>query len=74
MMVSVIAGVIAFMTWLTLGFAQLGETVQMVGTVGAFVAVEGTLVHYVVACMRRHCHHGRSHGHHTHGSAASSGA
>jgi hypothetical protein len=54
-MVAFISGMIAFVTWLVLGFAQSAPLTQMVGTASVFVAVGSTLVHYVLSCMRRHC-------------------
>lgn len=59
-LVTVIAGIIAFLTWLITGLSQPEPMVRIGATVGIFVAVEGTLVHYVASCIRRHCRHHRS--------------
>ncbi len=57
-MIAVIAGVIGFVTWLTLGLSDWGHW-QRLGAAGAVtVAVAATLRHYVISCMRRHCRHG----------------
>jgi hypothetical protein len=58
-MVFFVAGVSAFLTWLTLTFSQAGMTERVVGTVVVFLAVGGTVLHYVLSCMRRHCRHGQ---------------
>jgi hypothetical protein len=52
-----IAVMAAFVTWLTLGLSQPELELRIAITVIAFVAVEATLVHYVISCMRRHCKH-----------------
>ena len=62
-----IATIIAFLTWLVLGFAGANPTESAIGTALAFIAVSATLVHYVLGCMRRHCRHdsaGTEHHHH----------
>lgn len=58
-LMTVIASMTAFVTWLTLGLSQTEPQLRLAVGVIAFVAVEATLVHYVISCMRRHCrHHG----------------
>jgi len=57
-MVIFVAGVIAFLTWLTLAYSQLGELEVIAGTCVVFLAVATTMLHYVMSCMRRHCNHG----------------
>lgn len=57
LMVFFVSSVSAFLTWLTLSYSQFGEVERLAGSVGVFLAVGGTLLHYVMACMRRHCHH-----------------
>ncbi len=64
-MVAFISTMIAFVTWLMLGYAQGSPLVQILGTFGVFVAIGATMLHYVLSCMRRHCaqlghqhHHG----------------
>jgi hypothetical protein len=52
-----IAAIIAFLTWLMLGFAGANPMEEAIGTALVFVAVGATLVHYVLGCMRRHCRH-----------------
>jgi hypothetical protein len=52
-----IAGVSAYMTWLTLTYSQAGTNVRILGTVVVFVAVGGTVMHYMISCLRRHCRH-----------------
>ena len=56
-MVLFIAAIIAFLTWLMLGFAGADPTEAAIGTALVFIAVGATLVHYVLGCMRRHCRH-----------------
>ena len=67
-MVIFVAGVIAFLTWLTLDYSQLGELEVIAGTCVVFLAVATTMLHYVVSCMRRHCNHG-DHSEHRQGAA-----
>jgi hypothetical protein len=54
-----ISAVVAFVTWLTLSLSGLGATGRLVASGGAFIAVLSTILHYVLSCMKRHCHHGR---------------
>lgn len=56
-MVILVAGVAGYLTWLTLVLSDVGITERAIASGGVFLAVGGTLVHYVIACMRRHCHH-----------------
>jgi hypothetical protein len=68
-MVLFITSLLAFVTWLTLTFAGADPVQAAVGTAVAFVAVGATMLHYVLACMKRHCHHGENrvsapHSHH----------
>jgi len=56
-MVVVLAGVVAYLTWLVLEFSDSSKMVQIAGSLGAFVAVGGTLLHYVLSCLKRHCRH-----------------
>jgi len=56
-LVTVIAAVIAFLTWLITGLSQPEPMVRLGAGLAMFVAVEGTLVHYVISCIRRHCRH-----------------
>jgi sterol desaturase/sphingolipid hydroxylase (fatty acid hydroxylase superfamily) len=65
------SGIVAFLTWLMLGFAGADPMQALVGTGLAFLVVGGTLLHYVLGCMRRHCRHDvagtaahRAHHHH----------
>ena len=56
-MVLAIASVTAFLTWLTLGLS-LSDPLPRLGAAGlAFLTVGGTLLHYVLSCLRRHCRH-----------------
>jgi hypothetical protein len=57
-MVIFIAGFSAFITWLTLTYSQAGMAGRIAGTLVVFLAVGGTVLHYVLGCMRRHCRHG----------------
>lgn len=59
LMVLLISSVLAFMTWLVLGLSQVEPVTRVAAGAAVFVAVGGTLVHYVVSCLRRHCRHGR---------------
>lgn len=68
-MVLFISSIVAFLTWLMLGFVGADRISTLIGTVLAFVAVGGTMLHYVLTCMKRHCRHGgrpapRHHHHH----------
>lgn len=56
-LMTVIAGITGFVTWLTLGLSQPEPELRIAVTLIVFIAVEATLIHYVVACMRRHCRH-----------------
>jgi hypothetical protein len=57
LMITLIAGVIGFMTWLTLGLSDWGTAPRAAVAAGACLAVGLTLWHYVLSCMRRHCRH-----------------
>jgi hypothetical protein len=67
-MVLFMASLLAFVTWLMLTFAGADPLQAAVGTAVAFVAVGATMLHYVLACMKRHCPHGgnRVSGPHSH--------
>jgi uncharacterized membrane protein YuzA (DUF378 family) len=67
-MVLFISALVAFLTWVMLGFVEVDPIAAMVGTIVVFFAVGGTMVHYVLACMKRHCRHGteRAGNHHHH--------
>lgn len=54
-MVVLLAGIITFLTWLMLSFAQVKPITQLLGSVAVFAGVGVTLTHYVVTCLRRHC-------------------
>ncbi|WP_058555080.1 hypothetical protein [Thiohalocapsa sp. ML1] len=56
-MIAVIAGVIGFLTYLTLGLSDLGLGPRAAIAAAGTAAVAVTLWHYVVSCMRRHCRH-----------------
>lgn len=55
LMVLLIASLASFMTWLSLSLSDVAPLASAVACVGAFLAVGGTLLHYIIACMRRHC-------------------
>jgi hypothetical protein len=57
-MVIFVAGVSSFLTWLTLTYSQLETTEVIAGSGAVFLAVAGTVLHYVHSCMKRHCRHG----------------
>ncbi len=65
-MVLVVSTVSAFVTWLTLSFAQFGDIESLAGSGLVFAAVGTTLFHYVINCMKRHCRHGTAHDQHGH--------
>jgi len=52
-----IASIAGFMTWLTLGLSSYEPWLRIGGSVAVFLAVGGTLLHYVLSCIRRHCQH-----------------
>lgn len=54
LIIAIIAG---FLTWLTLGLSSYEPLLRIGGSVAVFLAVGGTLLHYVVNCIRRHCQH-----------------
>jgi hypothetical protein len=56
-MVLLISSVLAFITWLVLGLSQVEHTVRLAAGAAVFLAVGGTLLHYVFSCLRRHCRH-----------------
>jgi hypothetical protein len=56
-MVFVVASVSAFVTWLTLSYSQVDIMERVAGSAIIFLAVGGTLVHYVLGCIKRHCTH-----------------
>ena len=52
-----IASIAGFLTWLTLGLSTYEPLLRIGGSVAVFLAVGGTLLHYVVSCIKRHCQH-----------------
>jgi hypothetical protein len=52
-----IAGVAAFLTWLTLLYSQLDTTTRLVFSGAMFVGASVILIHYMLSCMKRHCRH-----------------
>jgi hypothetical protein len=60
-MVVLISSVLAFITWLVLGLSQIEPTVRLAAGAAVFLAVGGTLVHYVITCLKRHCRHDHEH-------------
>ncbi len=58
-----IAGICTYITWLTLTYSQFGAWERLAGSGLVFLAVGGTLLHYVVGCIRRHCRHEKEAGH-----------
>ena len=52
-----IASIAGFLTWLTLGLSTYEPLWRIGGSVAAFLAVGGTLLHYVMSCIKRHCQH-----------------
>jgi hypothetical protein len=58
-MITLLAGVIGFITWLMLGLSDWGPSPRIAAGLGSGIAVAATLWHYVVDCMRRHCRHHR---------------
>ncbi|MCU0835582.1 MAG: hypothetical protein MUC77_14315 [Chromatiaceae bacterium] len=58
-----VAGLCTFITWLTLTYSQFDTIERMAGSLLVFVLVGGTLVHYVLSCIRRHCRHEKPGGH-----------
>lgn len=65
-----LAGFAAFLTWLTLGYSEFDPTERVLWSIGVFLAVDTTLTHYMMACMKRHCrHHGHAYSSRDHGLA-----
>ncbi len=54
-MILLIASLASFMTWLSLSLSDVAGLPLAIACVGVFLAVGGTLLHYVLSCMRRHC-------------------
>jgi hypothetical protein len=67
-MVLMISSVLAFITWLILGLSQVDPVMRLAAGAAVFLGVGGTLLHYVVSCLKRHCRHDhaqdQSHGRH----------
>jgi hypothetical protein len=66
-MVLLISSVLAFITWLVLGLSQVEPATRLATGVVVFLAVGGTLLHYVVSCLKRHCRHDQEQHHHASG-------
>jgi hypothetical protein len=58
-----VASVCTYITWLTLTYSQFGTIERLAGSLLVFLIVGGTLVHYVLSCVRRHCRHEKPSGH-----------
>ena len=54
--------IVAFITWLVLGLSQIEALPRLAIAAVIFLAVGGTLLHYILTCLRRHCRHGHAHG------------
>jgi len=61
-LVAMIAAIIGVMTWLTLGLSTEDPLTRIGGAVAVFLAVGGTLLHYVLSCIQRHCKHQQQYG------------
>lgn len=62
-MVLMIASVLAFITWLILGLSQIEPITRIAAGAAVFLAVGGTLLHYIISCLKRHCRHDLEHQH-----------
>lgn len=62
-MILLISSVLAFITWLVLGLSQVEPVARMAAGAAVFLAVGGTLLHYVISCLKRHCRHDHEHQH-----------
>lgn len=60
-MVFFIASVTGFVTWLVVGLSVEDMLQRTVAGALAFLAVGGTLLHYVLDCLKRHCRHDHRH-------------
>lgn len=60
-MVLSFASLAAFLTWITLGLSVSETGPRALASGVVFLAVGGTMLHYVLACLRRHCRHGKEH-------------
>lgn len=60
-MVLLISSVLAFITWLVLGLSQVESVARLAAGAAVFLAVGGTLLHYVLSCLKRHCRHDHDH-------------
>ena len=67
-MVFFVAGVSAYLTWLTLSYSDFERIEVVAGSGIVFLAVAGAVLHYVLSCMRRHCRH-RNQSEHSQGAA-----
>lgn len=57
LMVALIATIVGFVTWLTLGLSTYEPLIRLAVGIAVFLAVGGTLLHYVSSCIQRHCQH-----------------
>ena len=57
LMVFLVSSFSTFLTWLTLSYSETGFVEQIAASLLIFFGVGGTLLHYVFACMKRHCRH-----------------
>jgi hypothetical protein len=60
-MLLLISSVLAFITWLILGLSIADPVARLAGGAAVFLAVGGTMLHYVVSCLKRHCRHDHTH-------------
>lgn len=58
-LVFAIASIAGFATWLTLGLSVPEPAIRAAAAALAFLIVGGTLLHYVLSCLKRHCNHQR---------------
>ena len=59
-MVLFLTGIAGFMAWLSTSVSGLGLTQRIAFAGLSSLLVGAALLHYVLSCMRRHCHHRRS--------------
>lgn len=57
-----ITSMISATTWLVLGLSAMDPLTRALIALGVFVGVGGTLLHYVISCLKRHCRHGHEAG------------
>lgn len=62
LMVIALSLILGFATWLMAGLTQVAPGLRALAGVAVFIGAGGTLLHYVLSCLRRHCRHTQADG------------